>query len=69
MFTPGVITDAELEVLLLEAQQAPLGVAVRTNDPFRLRARLYPLIKKTGVEFKITIPITPEELWLVKKEA
>lgn len=68
MFNPGALTEPELDALLLEAQQAKLGVVVRTNDPFRLRAKLYPAMKRVGVEFTLRIPVTPEELWLLKKE-
>jgi hypothetical protein len=59
----------ELDLILMEAQQAGLGVVVETSEPQKLRSRLYPRMKATGLEYKIRIPDIPNTLFLIKKEA
>lgn len=61
------IDDAQLEVLLLEADATEHGVAVATDDPKGLRARLYPCMKNLGLTFLLRIPAVENELWLIKK--
>lgn len=57
--------------LLYEALGAEYGVAVETNDPDRLRQKLYPLRKTdeifTPLAFVLS-PFNPQELWIIKKE-
>lgn len=64
---------AKLETILGEALDASLGIAVKTNDPKRLRQRLYLMQHKSrraglttyaGLLFYIA---SPEELWIIKR--
>ena len=57
--------------LMMEAEEAPLGIAVTTNEPQLLRNKLYALRREmpgcfTNLSF--VIPPIPGELWLVKRE-
>jgi hypothetical protein len=59
--------DEELMFILLEASKCEVGAVIKTNAPERLRQRLYALARSAGLAFRINIPATPGELWLVKK--
>lgn len=63
----GGVTDDVLELILLEADEYTYGAAVATDNPKALRQRLYPLMKRLGVEFLLRIPAVEGELWLMKK--
>ena len=56
--------------LLYDAINAEYGIAVETNDPERLRQKLYPLRKQdelfTPLAFVLS-PFNPQELWILKK--
>lgn len=59
--------------ILYEAYRAPIGVIVRTNDPERLRQKLYAERKKDPdlacLSFRIS-PSSPEtELYILKAKA
>jgi hypothetical protein len=57
--------------LLGEALASPLGIAVETSDPEKLRQRLYP-VRKSEPEFACLAfersPLSSTELWIVKHE-
>lgn len=62
--------DTPLEALLYRALTAPHGIAVETNDPERLRQRLYPLRKSQAVFAVLSFvlsPTNPNHLWIVRK--
>jgi hypothetical protein len=61
------VPDEVLELILLEADEYQYGAAVATDNPKALRQRLYPLMKRLGVEFLLRIPAVEGELWLMKK--
>ena len=61
------MTNDDLIILLIEADAHPLGAVVKTNAPEKLRMKLYPVMRETGVHFTLSIPLTPGELWLIKK--
>lgn len=62
---------AKLIELLYEALHSPLGLAVETNDPQRLRQALYAAMKADS-DFA-SLALTPSradpsgELWIIKK--
>ncbi len=64
------MSDLPLLQLLYDALHAEKGVVVTTNDPERLRHKLYPL-RKTSSEFEplafLISPLNPSDLWIVKK--
>lgn len=56
--------------LLYDALNAPLGVEVETNDPERLRQKLYPLRKADDIFLPLAFVISPfdaQKLWIIKK--
>lgn len=59
-----------LASLLYEALNAPLGIVVETNDPERLRQKLYAERKKSP-EFDvlsfIISPMNKRDLWILNK--
>lgn len=64
--------DHELLELLYDAARAEFGLVVRTNDPERLRMKLYPLRKRDPELQILSLRISPtspsSELWIMKKE-
>lgn len=56
--------------LLYSALHSELGVVVATNDPERLRQKLYPL-KKENPDFEplafVISPLNPADLWIIKQ--
>jgi hypothetical protein len=60
----------ELAELLYRALGSELGVVVETNDPERLRQRLYALRKEIpeGSQLAFLIsPLNPQDLWIIKQ--
>lgn len=62
--------SVELLDLLYAAYHSELGVVVETNDPERLRQKLYPL-KKENPDFEplafVISPLNPGDLWIIKQ--
>lgn len=62
--------DEPLEALLYRALTSPVGIVVESNDPDRLRQKLYPL-RKQQPEFEclsfVLSPMNPQHLWIVRK--
>ena len=60
----------QLSELLYSALGSELGVVVETNDPERLRQKLYPLRKEIPdcecLAFVIS-PLNPQDLWIIKQ--
>ena len=60
----------ELIDILYSAYHADLGVVVETDDPERLRQKLYPL-RNDNPDFEclafIISPLNPQDLWIVKQ--
>lgn len=56
--------------LLYAAYHAEFGVVVETNDPERLRQKLYPL-RKENPDFEplafVISPMNPQDLWIIKQ--
>jgi hypothetical protein len=56
--------------LLYAAYHAEFGVVVETDDPERLRQKLYPL-RKENPDFEplafVISPINPTDLWIIKQ--
>lgn len=56
--------------LLYRALTTPLGIAVESSDPDRLRQKLYPLRKEDPsfacLSFVLS-PMNPSELWILKR--
>jgi hypothetical protein len=60
----------QLSELLYNALGSELGVVVETNDPERLRQKLYGLRKEIpGAEVLsfIISPLNPADLWIIKQ--
>lgn len=59
-----------LDALLYRAMTSPYGIVVESNDPERLRQKLYPL-RKAQPDFAplsfVTSPMNPNELWILRK--
>lgn len=62
------MTDDDLRFLLLRASSEPVGLAVLTNFPDRLRAKLYKPMHELNLDFELRIPPIPGELWLLRKK-
>ena len=62
------VSDEAIDLICVEADGTDHGVAVATDDPKNLRARVYPAMKRTGTEFTLRIPAKEGELWLIKKD-
>lgn len=60
------MTEPELITLLRRADESEFGVVVRTNDPERLRQRLYPVMRAHGYSIRIEA-CANKEVRLVKK--
>lgn len=64
------MTDLDLTELLYDALRTPLGIVIQTEDPDRLRQRLYP-IRKGHEDFAqlsfVISPINGLDLWIVNK--
>lgn len=60
----------QLADLLYQALAAELGIVVETNDPERLRQKLYP-IRKKWPDFEclafVISPLNPADLWIIKQ--
>jgi hypothetical protein len=60
----------ELIEILYAAVHADLGVCVETDDPERLRQKLYPM-RKENPDFLplsfIISPLNPADLWIIKQ--
>lgn len=56
--------------LLYRAWHSELGIVVETDDPERLRQKLYPLRKEDEdllcLAFIIS-PLNPQDLWIIKQ--
>jgi hypothetical protein len=64
------VNDIPLLQLLYDALHAPLGIEVETNDPERLRQKLYPLRKADETFADLAFILSPfdtQKLWIVKK--
>lgn len=63
------VSDNHVE-LLYAAFHSEFGVVVETNDPERLRQKLYPL-RKENPDFEplafVISPLNPQDLWIVKQ--
>lgn len=64
------MTNLELTELLYDALRAPLGTVIQTEDPERLRQKLYAIRREsedfTQLSFVIS-PINGLDLWIVNK--
>lgn len=64
------MTNLELTELLYDALRTPLGTVIQTEDPERLRQKLYAIRKEsedfTQLSFVIS-PINGIDLWIVNK--
>ena len=56
--------------LLARAAQQPIGLAVPTNDPDTLKARLYKLQRESNgaFSFSFVVPASGDQLWIISKE-
>ena len=65
-----MLTDLELKELMYDALRTSLGTVIQTEDPERLRQRLYPL-RKDSADFEplsfVISPINGMDLWIVNK--
>ncbi len=63
--------SAALMSLLYEAFRAKFGIVVNSNNPEKLRQKLYPLKKSDPDLANLSFPLSPtnpaEQLWIVKK--
>lgn len=62
--------SAELADLLYQALSSDFGVVVETNDPDRLRQKLYPIRKESSIFLPLAFvisPLNPQDLWIVKQ--
>lgn len=65
-----MVEPVPLLQLLYDAVNSPLGVVVETDDPERLRQKLYPLRKSDPLFESLAFVISPlnsGDLWIVKK--
>lgn len=64
------MTPLELTELLYEALRTPLGTVIETEDPERLRQKLY-AVRKESEDFAqlsfVISPINGLDLWIVNK--
>lgn len=59
----------ELLDIVYQAVHSLRGVAVSTNAPERLRAKLYTIIREEEIScLKLSIPAEPGKLWIIKKD-
>jgi hypothetical protein len=70
--TATTVTNLEMTELLYDALRAPLGTVIQTEDPERLRQRLYAIRKESddfaALSFVIS-PLNGLDLWIVNKGA
>lgn len=64
----------DISLILIEADASPHGVAVRTTDPLTFRQRVYPLLKKLGLQLTVRIMRHAKdgeegEVWLTKTKS
>lgn len=63
--------EAEDVELLYSALRSEVGIIVQTNDPERLRQRLYRVRKEdpelADLSFKLSPTAPASELWIIKK--
>lgn len=61
----------ELVDILYQAYHSERGVVVETNDPERLRQKLYALRRENLADFEplafVISPLNPGDLWIVKQ--
>lgn len=64
------MTNLELAALLYDALRTPLGTVIQTEDPERLRQRLY-AVRKESPDFAplsfVISPMNGTDLWIVNK--
>lgn len=64
------MTNLQLTELLYDALRTPLGTVIQTEDPERLRQKLY-AIRRDSEDFKplsfVISPLNPGDLWIVNK--
>lgn len=64
------VNNLELTELLYDALRTPLGTVIQTEDPERLRQRLY-AVRKESEDFAqlsfVISPINGLDLWVVNK--
>lgn len=64
------MNNLELTELLYNALRTPLGTVIQTEDPERLRQRLYALRKESEDFAQLSFVISPingMDLWIVNK--
>ena len=64
------MTELELTELLYDALRTPLGTVIQTEDPERLRQKLYTIRKEFGDFAQLSFVISPInrlDLWIVNK--
>ncbi len=59
----------EFRSILYRAANSRLGLAVRTNDPERLRAKLYAIRREDPAlaDLTFSIPAEPDHLYIINK--
>lgn len=59
----------DLITFLYDAAASPFGLSLTTDDPERLRQRLYGLKKQDPSlsDLSLVIPSEPDRLWIVKR--
>ena len=60
----------QLSELLYSALGSELGVVVETNDPERLRQKLYGIRKEIPEGDRLSFiisPLNPQDLWIIKQ--
>lgn len=64
--------DKQILMLLLEADEAEVGIAIKTSNVTLLRNKIYKLLRENAGlgPFALIVPPTDPEstLWIVKKE-
>lgn len=69
-FQIASMTDLELASLLYDALREPLGTVIQTENPERLRQKLY-AVRKESEDFAplsfVISPINGLDLWIVNK--
>lgn len=70
------LSDIELEIILLNALESPLGITVTTNNPDMLKKQCYSLRNKARkqnnaaydvLSFRTSPVANDSELWIIKK--
>lgn len=64
------MTNLELTELLYDALRTPFGTVIQTEDPERLRQKLY-AVRKESEDFAVLSfvisPINGMDLWIIRK--